>query len=226
MKSDSFSFPDNLEISDRAKRLVRRILHPLPNSRPTIEQILQDDWFLGQGLALLQRSNCPKLIEQHMRVSEEPLIHSPPRSPLRKPDVSVLEKRLELIKLTVDTGYLQATAFETDTGHSPRHSMPSQQIHDERGDVCQFQTSDRPKDRPKTIFGLEALWRGTMSSSDGGGGTGNGHSGSQDEVGTINPGSVTDTSGRVHRAWMCLPLSPLKLLRSLRQDQSTRLSVL
>ena len=134
-----------------------------------------------------------------------------------------LEHRLELIKLTVDTGYLQ----EKDSSHSSRHSsLPSQQINDESGGVCQFQTSDRPKDRPKTIFGLEALWRGTMSSSDGGGGTGNGQRGSQDEVGTIHPGSVTDTSGRVHRAWMCLPLPPLRVLRSLRQDQSTRLSVL
>ena len=50
----SYSFPDNLEISDGAKRLVRRILQSRPEARPTIEEILQDEWFLGQGLALLQ----------------------------------------------------------------------------------------------------------------------------------------------------------------------------
>jgi hypothetical protein len=33
-----------------------------------------------------------------------------------------LEHRLELIKLTVDTGYLQPAPIETDTGHAPRNS--------------------------------------------------------------------------------------------------------
>ena len=36
------------------KKLVRRILQSRPEARPTIEAILQDEWFLGQGLALLQ----------------------------------------------------------------------------------------------------------------------------------------------------------------------------
>lgn len=54
IRSNSYSFPERLEISDGAKRLVRRILQSRPEARPTIEEILQDDWFLGQGLAMLQ----------------------------------------------------------------------------------------------------------------------------------------------------------------------------
>lgn len=54
IRANSYSFPDRLEISEGAKRLVRRILQSRPEARPTIEEILQDEWFLGQGLALLQ----------------------------------------------------------------------------------------------------------------------------------------------------------------------------
>ena len=54
IRANSYSFPDRLEISDGAKRLTRRILQTRPELRPSIEEILQDEWFLGQGLALLQ----------------------------------------------------------------------------------------------------------------------------------------------------------------------------
>ena len=54
IRANSYSFPDRLEISEGAKRLVRRILQTRPEARPTVEEILQDEWFLGQGLALLQ----------------------------------------------------------------------------------------------------------------------------------------------------------------------------
>ena len=54
IRANQYSFPDRLELSDGAKKLVRRILQSRPEARPTIEAILQDEWFLGQGLALLQ----------------------------------------------------------------------------------------------------------------------------------------------------------------------------
>ena len=46
------------------------------------------------------------------------------------PNQMNLEHRLELIKLTVDTGYLQPVPIETDTGHAPRNTpLPHKQIN-------------------------------------------------------------------------------------------------
>lgn len=57
IKSNSYSFPDRLHISEGAKSLIRRILQSEPESRPSIEQVLSDPWFLGEGMALMHHSS-------------------------------------------------------------------------------------------------------------------------------------------------------------------------
>jgi serine/threonine protein kinase len=54
IKANSYSFPERLHISEGAKSLVRRILQSDPEMRPSIEQVLMDPWFLGQGMSVLQ----------------------------------------------------------------------------------------------------------------------------------------------------------------------------
>ncbi|KAJ1477820.1 kinase-like domain-containing protein [Baffinella frigidus] len=58
IKANSYSFPERLEISEVAKRLVRRILQSNPEMRPTVDEVLNDEFFLGEGLALI-RANPP-----------------------------------------------------------------------------------------------------------------------------------------------------------------------
>ncbi|MGB1598348.1 MAG: protein kinase domain-containing protein, partial [Promethearchaeia archaeon] len=55
IKTNSYSFPERLCISDGAKSLVRRILQSDPEARPDIEQVLIDPWLLGEGAALLHK---------------------------------------------------------------------------------------------------------------------------------------------------------------------------
>ena len=55
IKTNSYSFPERLCISDGAKSLVRRILQSDPEARPDIEQVLIDPWLLGEGTALLHK---------------------------------------------------------------------------------------------------------------------------------------------------------------------------
>lgn len=45
IKQNSYEFPDSIKISQNAKDLIKRILNPDPNKRPTLEQILADDFF-------------------------------------------------------------------------------------------------------------------------------------------------------------------------------------
>jgi len=56
IKSNSYSFPDRLHISEGAKALVRRILQSEPENRPSIDDVLSDSWFLGEGTALIHQS--------------------------------------------------------------------------------------------------------------------------------------------------------------------------
>jgi len=56
IKANSYSFPERLEISEVAKRLVRRVLQSNPEARPTIDEVLADEFFLGQGLALISQA--------------------------------------------------------------------------------------------------------------------------------------------------------------------------
>ncbi|EKX41770.1 hypothetical protein GUITHDRAFT_88322 [Guillardia theta CCMP2712] len=59
IQSNTYSFPPRLEISESAKALVRSILQSRPEKRPSIEDIMRDDFFLGQGIALLQGRDDP-----------------------------------------------------------------------------------------------------------------------------------------------------------------------
>ena len=58
IKSNSYSFPERLHISEGAKSLIRRILQSEPESRPSIEQVLSDPWFLGEGMAIIHQSKA------------------------------------------------------------------------------------------------------------------------------------------------------------------------
>ena len=45
IKANTYSFPDRIHISDCAKSLIRRILRTEPELRPTIDELLQDEFF-------------------------------------------------------------------------------------------------------------------------------------------------------------------------------------
>ena len=47
IKQNSYEFPDSIKISQKSKDLIKRILNPDPNKRPTLEQILADDFVVG-----------------------------------------------------------------------------------------------------------------------------------------------------------------------------------
>ena len=61
IKSNNYSFPERLHISEGAKSLIRRILQSEPESRPSIDQVLSDPWFLGEGAALLHNAKVAGL---------------------------------------------------------------------------------------------------------------------------------------------------------------------
>eukprot|EP00286_Rhodomonas_abbreviata_P002457 CAMPEP_0181344388 /NCGR_PEP_ID=MMETSP1101-20121128/32147_1 /TAXON_ID=46948 /ORGANISM="Rhodomonas abbreviata, Strain Caron Lab Isolate" /LENGTH=809 /DNA_ID=CAMNT_0023456189 /DNA_START=326 /DNA_END=2755 /DNA_ORIENTATION=- len=60
IKANTYSFPERLPVSDAAKRLVKRILQSRPELRPTIEDICLDEWFEGQGVAVLQKDQSSR----------------------------------------------------------------------------------------------------------------------------------------------------------------------
>lgn len=45
IRNTSYSFPDGVEISGTAKRLIQRILQSNPESRPTLQDMMNDPWF-------------------------------------------------------------------------------------------------------------------------------------------------------------------------------------
>jgi len=47
IQENMYAFPDNVPISTAAQELIRRILHPDPEQRPSIQQILEDPFFTG-----------------------------------------------------------------------------------------------------------------------------------------------------------------------------------
>lgn len=59
IKSNTYSFPDRVHISESAKNLIRRILQSEPQHRPSIDEVLMDEWFQGEGIALVNASKGP-----------------------------------------------------------------------------------------------------------------------------------------------------------------------
>ncbi len=45
IKTNSYSFPERIHISDAAKSLIKRILRTEPELRPNVDELLQDPFF-------------------------------------------------------------------------------------------------------------------------------------------------------------------------------------
>jgi polo-like kinase 1 len=88
IKSNTYSFPDRLHISQGAKALIRRILQSDPESRPSIDNVLQDPWFLGEGMALLQKIKPAAATGLSSTTSiSSANVHRQPLHPIQDPQV-------------------------------------------------------------------------------------------------------------------------------------------
>ena len=81
IKSNTYSFPDRVYISDQAKSLIRRILQSEPEKRPTIDEVLMDEWFQGEGMALINKSSSS--MAPSKSISTSSVLESGYRAPLK-----------------------------------------------------------------------------------------------------------------------------------------------
>jgi len=48
IKNNNYNFPDNIEISDLAKNVIKKVLTSDPHKRPTTDEILEDPWIQNE----------------------------------------------------------------------------------------------------------------------------------------------------------------------------------
>ncbi|KAG2383318.1 hypothetical protein C9374_004655 [Naegleria lovaniensis] len=62
IKHNDYGFPEGLDISNKAKNLVRKILRRNPDDRPTVKEILLDPFFVGVSV-----DQCPPSLVEYAR---------------------------------------------------------------------------------------------------------------------------------------------------------------
>ncbi len=62
IKSNTYSFPERLHLSDQAKNLIRRILQSDPERRPSTDEILLDDFFQVRGRCARNETNVTRIL--------------------------------------------------------------------------------------------------------------------------------------------------------------------
>ncbi|KAF0979679.1 hypothetical protein FDP41_001347 [Naegleria fowleri] len=62
IKHNDYDFPEDLDISNKAKNLVRKILRRNPDDRPTVKEILMDPFFAGAPV-----DQCPPSLLEYAR---------------------------------------------------------------------------------------------------------------------------------------------------------------
>ena len=84
-QQNNYSFPQDKPISNEAKELIKKLLHPSPAMRPKIEEIFADPFFYRRHIPA--HLHCSALYE----VPGAEIINSPKKSPTRKRKLCVEE---------------------------------------------------------------------------------------------------------------------------------------
>jgi serine/threonine protein kinase len=70
IKENDYAFPEGVEIPSCAKKLIRRILTSIPEQRPTLQEILEDEFFVNsyipRSLPLSALSSAPTFSSSRM----------------------------------------------------------------------------------------------------------------------------------------------------------------
>eukprot|EP01113_Clastostelium_recurvatum_P039413 TRINITY_DN6009_c0_g3_i1.p1 TRINITY_DN6009_c0_g3~~TRINITY_DN6009_c0_g3_i1.p1 ORF type:complete len:762 (+),score=178.64 TRINITY_DN6009_c0_g3_i1:275-2560(+) len=132
IKANVYDFPDSVPISDAAKKLIRSILHPVPERRPSLPEILQHPFFQGYTPLTLAPSALTILpvtpSSPSKTYTRDSHVFAVPQAPATSPSRSPLSERTNAAPTTTVIPLKQAAAPEDEAMEEVRQQKKIKRV--------------------------------------------------------------------------------------------------